>query len=181
MANQLITSTKTSVMYAVTSLGVAIPSEAVAGLMAFDIVVLRNLPAQWFSAFWYSYTIYYALNNPALGYLPLTEVVDEDEVKTGHQRAWMFFGMSGFIITLSGLLVAASFALMMPAIGYDTLPDLLSFNVNLGFLLFLTIPTTIVFLLAIFLLWRYPLHEKRLREIRPTVVAKKKLAGESSL
>jgi glycoside/pentoside/hexuronide:cation symporter, GPH family len=101
-----------------------------------------------------------------IGDVIMTEVVDEDEVKTGHQRAGMYFGMSGFIITLSGLLVSTVFGLMMPAFGYDTLLDVQPATVNLGFRLFLTVPTTIGFLFAIFLLWLYPLHGKRLQDIR---------------
>ncbi|HWQ47040.1 MAG TPA: MFS transporter, partial [Longilinea sp.] len=38
-----------------------------------------------------------------IGDVIVAEVVDEDEVKTGQQRAGMYFGMSSFIITLSGL------------------------------------------------------------------------------
>jgi Na+/melibiose symporter-like transporter len=180
MAILFRTSTKARVIYADTSLGVSIPPEAVAGNMAFDIVDVRNLPAQWFPTFWFFYTIYYAQNNPVLKNLTLTEVVDEDELKTVHLCNLMYFGMSGFFITISGLLVAASFELMMQTLGYDTLLEIKPSNVDLGFCLFLTIPTTIIFLLVIFLYWLYPLHDKRLREI-PAAVAVKKLAGESSL
>jgi glycoside/pentoside/hexuronide:cation symporter, GPH family len=115
-----------------------------------------------------------------IGDVIMTEVVDEDEVKTGHQRAGMYFGMSGFIITLSGLLVATAFGLMMPAFGYDTLLDIQPSTVDLGFRLFLTVPTTIGFLLAIFLLWLYPLHGKRLQEVQAAVAAKKLQADEQS-
>jgi len=108
-----------------------------------------------------------------IGDVIMTEVVDEDEVKTGHQRAGMYFGMSGFLITLSGLLVSTVFGLMMPAFGYDTLLDVQPASVELGFRLFLTIPTSIGFLLAIFLLWLYPLHGKRLKDIKDTLEAKK--------
>jgi glycoside/pentoside/hexuronide:cation symporter, GPH family len=108
-----------------------------------------------------------------IGDVIMTEVIDEDEVKTGHQRAGMYFGMSGFIITLSGLLVSSVFGLMMPAFGYDTLLDIQPATVNMGFRLFLTIPTTIGFLFAIFLLWLYPLHGKRLQEIKDFLKAKR--------
>lgn len=107
-----------------------------------------------------------------IGDVIMTEVVDEDEVKTGHQRAGMYFGMSGFLITLSGLLVSTIFGLTMPAFGYDTLLEVQPSTVELGFRLFLTIPTTVGFLLAIFLLWLYPLHGERLKEIRATLSAK---------
>ncbi len=108
-----------------------------------------------------------------IGDVIMTEVVDEDEVKTGHQRAGMYFGMSGFLITLSGLLISTVFGLMMPAFGYDTLLDIQPASVDLGFRLFLTVPTSIGFLLAIFLLWLYPLHGERLKEIRQKLDAKR--------
>lgn len=101
-----------------------------------------------------------------IGDVIITEVIDEDEVKTGHQRAGMYFGMSGFLITLSGLLVSSVFGLMMPAFGYDTLLEVQPATVDLGFRLFLTVPTSVGFLVAIFLLWLYPLHGERLKEIR---------------
>jgi GPH family glycoside/pentoside/hexuronide:cation symporter len=108
-----------------------------------------------------------------IGDVIMTEVVDEDEVKTGHQRAGMYFGMSGFLITLSGLLVSSVFGLVMPAFGYDTLLDVQPATVDLGFRIFLTVPTTIGFLLAIFLLWLYPLHGKKLADIREALEVKK--------
>jgi GPH family glycoside/pentoside/hexuronide:cation symporter len=101
-----------------------------------------------------------------IGDVILSEVIDEDEVKTGHQRAGMYFGMSGFMITLGGLLVSSVFGLVMPAFGYNTLLDVQPPSVDLGFRIFLTVPTSIGFLLAIFLLWLYPLHGSRLAEIK---------------
>ena len=108
-----------------------------------------------------------------IGDVIMTEVVDEDEVKTGHQRAGMYFGMSGFLITLSGLLVSTVFGLLMPAFGYDTLLETQPASVEMGFRIFLTVPTSIGFLLAIFLLWLYPLHGKYLADIRQTLKEKR--------
>lgn len=110
-----------------------------------------------------------------LGDVIMTEVVDEDEVKTGHQRAGMYFGMIGFLITLSGLLVSSVFGLIMPAFGYDTLLDVQPASVDLGFRIFLTVPTSIGFLLAIYLLWLYPLHGSYLQGIKETL--RNKLEG----
>ena len=108
-----------------------------------------------------------------IGDVIMTEVIDEDEVKTGHQRAGMYFGMSGFLITLSGLFVSSVFGLLMPAFGYDTLLDVQPSTVDLGFRIFLTVPTSIGFLLAIFLLWLYPLHGDYLKQIRAALEVKK--------
>ncbi len=109
-----------------------------------------------------------------LGDVIMTEVVDEDEVKTGHQRAGMYFGMIGFIITLSGLLVSSVFGLLTPAFGYDTLLDVQPASVDLGFRIFLTVPTSIGFLFSIFLLWLYPLHGEYLAGIKQTLEIKRK-------
>lgn len=108
-----------------------------------------------------------------LGDVIMTEVVDEDEVKTGHQRAGMYFGMIGFIITLSGLLVSSVFGLVMPAFGYDTLLDVQPASVDLGFRIFLTVPTSIGFLFSIFLLWLYPLHGEYLADIKQALEIKR--------
>jgi len=111
-----------------------------------------------------------------IGDVIMTEVVDEDEVKTGHQRAGMYFGMSGLLITLSGLLVSSVFGLLMPAFGYDTLLEVQPPTVDLGFRLFLTVPTTVGFLLAITLLYLYPLHGDYLKQIKDTL-EKKRIAS----
>lgn len=108
-----------------------------------------------------------------IGDVIMAEVVDEDEVKTGHQRAGMYFGMSGFLITLSGLVVSSVFGLIMPTFGYDTLLEVQPPSVDLGFRIFLTVPTSVGFLLAIFLLWLYPLHGKYLQEIKDTLKNKR--------
>ena len=67
-----------------------------------------------------------------------------------------------------------------PAFGYDTLLDVQPPSVDLGFRIFLTVPTSIGFLLAIFLLWLYPLHGKYLQEIRETLAQKKNVTGDES-
>jgi GPH family glycoside/pentoside/hexuronide:cation symporter len=108
-----------------------------------------------------------------IGDVIMTEVIDEDEVKTGHQRAGMYFGMSGFLITLSGLLVSSVFGLVMPAFGYNTLLEVQPPSVDIGFRIYLTAPTAIGFVLAIVLLWLYPLHGERLKKIRQALVEKR--------
>lgn len=107
-----------------------------------------------------------------IGDVIVAEVVDEDEVVTGQQRAGMYFGMSGFIITLSGMLVSAVFGLLLPRYGYNTLLEVQPATVDTGFRIFLTIPPIIGSLLAILALYLYPLHGKRLKEIKDTLAAK---------
>jgi GPH family glycoside/pentoside/hexuronide:cation symporter len=62
---------------------------------------------------------------------------------------------------------------MMPAFGYDTLLEVQPQSVETGFRLFLAGPTSIGFLLAIFLLWLYPLHGQRLKDIKARLATKR--------
>jgi GPH family glycoside/pentoside/hexuronide:cation symporter len=101
-----------------------------------------------------------------IGDVIIAEVIDEDEVKVGQQRAGMYFGMSSFVITLSGMLVTGVFGLLLPRFGYDTLLEVQPASVDLGFRIFLTIPPIIGFLLAILALYFYPLHGERLKQIQ---------------
>jgi len=101
-----------------------------------------------------------------IGDVIITEVIDEDEGKVGQQRAGMYFGMSSFIITLSGWLVSAVSVLILPRFGYNTLLEVQPASVDLGFRIFMTIPPIIGFLLAILALYFYPLHGERLKEVR---------------
>ncbi len=67
----------------------------------------------------------------------------------------------------------------MPAFGYNTLLDVQPASVDLGFRLFLTVPTSLGFLLAIVLLWLYPLHGKYLQQIKETLQQKRKTTSNS--
>ncbi len=108
-----------------------------------------------------------------IGDVIIAEVVDEDEVKMGQQRAGMYFGMGGFIITLSGMLVSVVFGLLLPRFGYNTLLETQPATVDAGFRIFLTIPPIIGFLFAILALYLYPLHGKRLQDIKAALEQKR--------
>jgi len=110
-----------------------------------------------------------------IGDVIVAEVVDEDEVKTGVQRAGMYFGMTGLLITLGGLLVSSVFGIIVPMYGYDTMLDVQPATVDLGFRIFLTVPSIVGFTLAIVALYFYPLHGERLKEIRAELVKKTEL------
>jgi GPH family glycoside/pentoside/hexuronide:cation symporter len=105
-----------------------------------------------------------------IGDVIIAEVVDEDEVNLGQQRAGMYFGMSGFIITLSGMLVSGVFGILLPRFGYNTLLEVQPASVELGFRIFLTIPPIVGFILVIVALYFYPLHGEKLKAVKKALI-----------
>lgn len=101
-----------------------------------------------------------------MGDVILADVIDEDETKTGQRREGMYFGMSGLIITLSSALVAQVFGILAPAYGYDPALAVQPETVGTGFRIFMSVPPLIGSLLAVLALTFYPLHGKKLQEVK---------------
>ena len=103
-----------------------------------------------------------------------SEVVDDDHLRTGQQRAGMFFGMMGLWISLSDVFVKTIFGFMMPYFGYDTKLTVQPETVAFGFRLFMTIPAIVGFLLSMTALYFYPLNKNKLAEIKAALLEKEK-------
>jgi GPH family glycoside/pentoside/hexuronide:cation symporter len=78
--------------------------------------------------------------------------------------------MSGFIITLSGMLVSGVFGILLPRFGYNTLLEVQPASVELGFRIFLTIPPIVGFILVIVALYFYPLHGEKLKAVKKALI-----------
>jgi hypothetical protein len=62
---------------------------------------------------------------------------------------------------------------MMSAFEYDTLLNIRPASVDLGFIYTLMMPTTLVYLFAIYSLWQYLSHGKRLQDIHSALTLQK--------
>ncbi len=101
-----------------------------------------------------------------MGDVTLSDVIDEDETKTGQRREGMYFGMSGLIITLAYALSSVVFGWLSRSYGYDPLLPVQPESVALGFRVFISVPPAIGSALAILTLIFYPLHGKRLQQVK---------------
>jgi GPH family glycoside/pentoside/hexuronide:cation symporter len=107
-----------------------------------------------------------------MGDVIVADVIDEDEVKTGQRREGMYFGMSKFIMTLSGAIVALWFGWIASAYGYDSALETQPATVATGFRVFMTVPVIVSSILAIIALLFYPLHGERLQAVKDALAAK---------
>lgn len=101
-----------------------------------------------------------------MGEVILCDVVDDDELRTGCRREGMYFGMSAFINTFSQSLAAVVFGLVTSAYGYNSALAVQPPSVEMGFRVFMSIPTFVGMLLAVLSLAFYPLHGEHLRRLR---------------
>lgn len=99
----------------------------------------------------------------------ISDVVDEDEVKTGLRREGMYFGLNGLVVTLSAAIVSVAFGIIAPAYGYDTTLTEQPATVATGFRIFMTGLPFAGCALAFVALWTYPLHGERLKEVKRTL------------
>ncbi len=107
-----------------------------------------------------------------MGDVIVADVIDEDEVKTGQRREGMYFGMSKFIMKLSGSIVALWFGWIAPAYGYDSALDIQPETVANGFRIFMTVPVIVSSILAIIALTFYPLYGQRLKAVKEILAAR---------
>jgi GPH family glycoside/pentoside/hexuronide:cation symporter len=96
----------------------------------------------------------------------ISDVIDEDEVKTGQRREGMYFGLNGLVVTLSAAIVAVVFGIVAPAYGYDTRLAVQPDSVAVGFRIFMTGLPVVGCTLAFFALLTYPLHGARLQQVK---------------
>jgi len=107
-----------------------------------------------------------------MGDVIVADVIDEDEVRTGQRREGMYFGMSKFIMKLSGSIVALWFGWIAPAYGYDSALGIQPDTVATGFRVFMTVPVIVSSILAIAALFFYPLYGERLKDVKATLAAR---------
>ncbi|UBV42148.1 MFS transporter [Deinococcus taeanensis] len=114
-----------------------------------------------------------------MGDVIMADVIDEDELRSGQRREGMYFGMAGFITTLSSALTSLVFGAVTRASGYDPTLAAQPEAVAAGFRFFMTVPPICGALLALGILAFYPLHGERLRAVREALAHVRARADEA--
>ena len=108
-----------------------------------------------------------------MGDVILADVIDDDELRSGQRREGMYYGMAGFITTLSTALTSQVFGAVTRASGYDPTLTVQPGAVADGFRFFMTVPPITGALLALAILSVYPLHGARLTAMRDALARKR--------
>ncbi len=106
-------------------------------------------------------SFWFVIVNPMIG-----DVADEDEMKTGRRREGMFFGINALITKPASSLITFLFTLIISRFGYDSELAVQSAQAQYGIRLGISILSIVFLALTIAPLIWYPLHGRKLKEIK---------------
>lgn len=131
--------------------------------------------------FWYMLPITLATGIAAGGFAALpnsmkADVIDLDTLRTGENRAALFFSTYSFTTKLSGSLGGSIALFGLALFGFDPAPGAVNDPEQLFGLSFLfAIFPSLFYLTACVIIWRYPITEARHRELRAELEARNRL------
>jgi len=96
----------------------------------------------------------------------LSDIVDEDELKTGVRREGMYFGMQGFIVRIAIAVQALIFSSILTVSRYNAKLDIQPQSVVTGIRFMISILPIISLVLGFISISFYPLYGKKLVEIK---------------
>ncbi len=109
--------------------------------------------------------------------LLIADIVDEDELRTGHRREGAYFGVNGAVIRLAFALQGILFTFILPLTGYTPPPEGQTYieqpvSAITGFRVLIAVVPFLALLVTIGMLELYPLHGERLAEVKRAVAEK---------
>lgn len=104
----------------------------------------------------------------------LSDVIDEDELRTGARREGMYFGINGLLVRLAISFQAVIMGFVFNASGYDANLPVASQPAGTitGIKVLLVIIPIISVLIAVLIFSRYPLSGEKLREVKEKIKEK---------
>ena len=91
----------------------------------------------------------------------LSQIIDEDAVRTGHRREGAYFGVNGFVVRGSVVLQAVVAAVVLRSSGFDaSLGDAQPETVDGGIRLMVAVVPLVFTALAWVCFWLYPIRAR---------------------
>ena len=135
------------------------------------LYVATSIPLLFVTDYWYALYTSIAMGVGFGGmmyfiYLLISDVCDEDELKTGKRREGAFFGITNFFMRLSMIVSIISIGLVFNRTGWDTWTPAPGVNVITGLrILVFGFPAAALGLVLLCLIF-YPLSKKRVEEMK---------------
>jgi GPH family glycoside/pentoside/hexuronide:cation symporter len=97
----------------------------------------------------------------------ISDIIDEDEVRTGARREGGYYGVNMFLMRLSAVLVFLSISLVFTNVGWAVYePEKVTSEIIFGLRVLMFVFPAIALTVAILVLYKYPLDNERLREVK---------------
>ncbi|MGE5598612.1 MAG: MFS transporter [Bacteroidota bacterium] len=96
----------------------------------------------------------------------IADVVDEDELRSGERREGMFFGVGGLAIRLAGALQGLVIMGVLGAFGYDANAAVQTAAAIRGIRVLMSVVPLLAMALTAGAMYLYPLHGRRLAEVK---------------
>lgn len=106
-------------------------------------------------------TVWWLLVNPMVG-----DIADEDELKTNNRRDGMFFGTNALITKPAASLIIFVFTAIIQVYGYNSNLNVQSVQAKFGIRLGVGILPLIFLVFALIAIYFYPLHGKKLKQVK---------------
>jgi GPH family glycoside/pentoside/hexuronide:cation symporter len=99
--------------------------------------------------------------------LIVSDIIDEDEVKTGTRRDASYFGIYIFFLRLANIFVFFSISLVFTNVGWTIFePETITPEILMGLRILIFIFPAIALCVIILAMYKYPLHDEKLRSVQ---------------
>ncbi|MFX0187192.1 MAG: MFS transporter [Candidatus Hodarchaeota archaeon] len=98
--------------------------------------------------------------------LIISDIVDEDELNTGVRREAAYYGVNAFFLRLSTVFVFIAIGLVFTTTGWGEYTPNPGTDVILGLRILMAVFPSIALLIAILVIYKYPLDGERLRKVK---------------
>lgn len=141
-------------------------------LISMSIFILTLIPLMFITDIMVGIIIFFLLGIGMSGSIYIidiiiSDVIDEDEVKTGARSEGAYYGVNMFLMHLSTVLVFLAISLVFTTVGWQTFePEMVTHEVIFGLRALIVIFPAIALAIALLVIYKYPLDGERLIKVK---------------